>query len=373
MNTGFNLEFWIILGIAFLLLASGVGLYLRLIKRSNPKLFYSSVIISWVLISMFPVVLLFSVFQDSSLTGEFTDTSFGTITVGGAFGAFFVIWIVGTRNTLKAIKADHSEETIKSLNDQIANLQGQFKALDEKPKDTRIITESKKIKYRFKTGMKSRVLGLVTGDIQQVRDIDLWVNSENTNLQMARFYDSSISGLIRYLGAEKDPEGNVIDDIIFNELHEPFKKAGNQFPAVKPGLAFRTGSGKLKFTHNVQGIIHVTTVYGEVGQGYTSIKNLGVCVQNALLKADEFAADNKKKRISILFPLFGTGTARGDVGSAAQKLFDAVLDYFGTTPDSKVEEVYFLTWKFYERDLCKGLLDEKETLALEDPTQKLVS
>src|SRR5215204_2563325 len=47
-------------------------------------------------------------------------------------------------------------------------------------------------------------LSVITGDIRERRDIDVWVNSENTNMQMSRFYDRSLSAVIRYEGAEKD-------------------------------------------------------------------------------------------------------------------------------------------------------------------------
>jgi len=336
-------------------------------------MFYSTVMISWVLISLFPVVLLFSVFQDSSLTGKLTDTSFGTITVGGAFGAFFVLWIMGTRNTLKAINADHSEKTIKTLNEQINNLDEQFKTLLSKPKDTRVISESKKIEYEFTTG--KRILGLITGDIQKVRNVDLWVNSENTNLQMGRFYDPSISGLIRYLGAKKDKEGNVIEDTIASALMDSVKEEKiedgtnrNDFPSVKPGLAFTTTSGSLKESHGVQGIIHVATVFGEIGQGFTPIKNLDICVQNALEKADDFASENQKGNVSIVFPLFGTGSARGRIDEVAKNLFYAVTAYFETRQNSKVEKVYFLTWKEYEKEECVRVLDNMENLTPKQPS-----
>lgn len=375
MNTDINYEFWVILVIAMLLLIVGVGLYLVLIRRSNPKLFYSSVIISWVLISMFPVVLLFSVFQDSSMTGKFTDSNFGTITVGGAFGAFFVIWFMGTRNTLKAIKADYNEEDFKMLVEENKNLKIQITDLKAKPQNTTIISESKKIEYEFTYYKRKRVLGVITGDIQQVRDIDLWVNSENTNLQMARFYDPSMSGLIRYMGAERDEEGTVTNDIIANDLISKVKRDNaegsgnrNDFPSVKPGLAFTTTSGKLKDTHNVQGIIHVTTVFGEIGQGYTPIKNLGMCVQNALIQADNFASSNNKKKVSIVFPLFGTGTAKGDLDSVVKSLFYAVLAYFETNQVSHIDKVYFLAWKEYEKEACIKILDEMQDLAPKKPS-----
>lgn len=374
MKAEVSLEFWVILATALLLLYLGVQLYLKLIQRSNPKLFYSTVIISWVLISLFPVVLLFSVFQDSSLSGQLTDTSFGTITVGGAFGAFFVLWVMGTRNTLKAIHADNNEETIKKLNEQISNLQNQFHKLEAAPKDTRIIPECSKIEYEFLYGRK-RILGLVTGDIQQVSGVDLWVNSENTNLQMARFYDPSISGLIRYLGARKDREGNVIEDTVANALMACVREENmlggtneNYFPSIKPGLAFTTTSGNLLESHGVHGIIHVATVFGEIGQGYTPIKNLGTCVQNALYQADIFARNVNRKGVSIIFPLFGTGTGKGELDGVTRNLFHSALTYFETKPNSRVTKVYFLVWKEYEREACVKVLDDIPSLTPRKPS-----
>lgn len=367
-------QFWIILGVAITLLIVGIVIYLRLIRRSNPKLFYSNAIISWLLISLFPVVLLFSIFQDNSVTGVFEQSGFATITVGGAFGAFFVLWIMGTWNTLKAINADYNEETIKALNEQISNLQDQFHKLDATPKDTTIISECSKIEYDFTYG-KKRTLGLITGDIQQVRGIDLWVNSENTNFQMARYYDSSISGLIRYLGAVRDKEGNVIVDTIADALKDCVleKKPEDgvkmiHFPSVKPGLAFTTTSGCLQATHGVQRIIHVATVFGEIGQGYVPIKNVGICVRNALEQADQFALSENKKKVSILFPLFGTGTAGGSLDLVAKNLFYSVLAYFETKRSSKVDKIYFLVWKQYEKTACVNVLEKMHGLIPKQPT-----
>jgi hypothetical protein len=41
-------------------------------------------------------------------------------------------------------------------------------------------------------------LCIVTGDILNVDTIDLWVNPENTKMQMDRYYANSVSSNIRY-------------------------------------------------------------------------------------------------------------------------------------------------------------------------------
>ena len=58
-----------------------------------------------------------------------------------------------------------------------------------------------------------------TGDIARwTKGADVWVNSENTNLQMARFYERSLSATIRYRGAKKNEDGEIVEDTVANEL-----------------------------------------------------------------------------------------------------------------------------------------------------------
>ena len=73
--------------------------------------------------------------------------------------------------------------------------------------------------YQVK-GRPGKEVGVITGDIENIKEADVWVNSENTNMQMARHYERSISATIRYMGAKKDDFGRVVEDTIANELHK---------------------------------------------------------------------------------------------------------------------------------------------------------
>ena len=82
-------------------------------------------------------------------------------------------------------------------------------------------------------GMDESAVGLITGDIQQVMGVDVWVNSENTNVQMARPFENSISGVIRYLGAGKDKRnGQVTDDTIVEALQAKMQERTSVDPAT---------------------------------------------------------------------------------------------------------------------------------------------
>jgi exonuclease III len=85
-------------------------------------------------------------------------------------------------------------------------------------------------------------IGILTGDLQFVQEkIDIWVNSENTNMQMARFYDRSGSAVIRYFGAKRDDRGRVVEDTIAIEL----AKVMGGDASVDPGTIIVTTAGEL--------------------------------------------------------------------------------------------------------------------------------
>jgi O-acetyl-ADP-ribose deacetylase (regulator of RNase III) len=199
---------------------------------------------------------------------------------------------------------------------------------------------------------------LITGDIRDVRGIDVWVNSENTNMQMARHYDRSISSVIRYCGAHKK-RGRVIDDTIAKELEELTGDSAN----VPAGEIIVTGAGELERTHGVKKIFHAAAVTGQVGKGYTPIADIGMCVRNALQMADAEELRSIELK-SILFPLMGTGTARGDVEQKAKELIDAAISHLEAHPQCKIQRVYFLTWSEKDLEVCQHVLHEAHDVVI---------
>lgn len=143
-----------------------------------------------------------------------------------------------------------------------------FNLLQDVRKDwkTERIAQLKEYPYRLISQPK-KCICVITGDIRERRDINVWVNSENTNMQMARFYDKSMSSIIRYEGAEKDENEEVLTDTIANELAQVV--GGRQ--SVTPGTVYVTGSGALAQSRGVKKIFHAATVCGVPGSGYQTI------------------------------------------------------------------------------------------------------
>ncbi|WP_432994664.1 macro domain-containing protein [Dactylosporangium sp. CA-233914] len=188
------------------------------------------------------------------------------------------------------------------------------------------------------------VLGVRPGRIMRVRDVDIWVNSENTEMEMPRFNEFSISAIIRYNGARRDAGGHVVEDVIADEL----ARAVGAHRPVAPGTAFVTGPGALADSNAVRWIIHVAAVHGEPGAGFRQIRHVGACVASALAHAERLAADDEAVR-TIIFPMLGTGQAGGSVAATAVELVAAAVDHLAATPSTRLRGVYFLGYTEQEK------------------------
>src|SRR5215470_4386955 len=224
--------------------------------------------------------------------------------------------------------------------------------------DPKAITDSEVEEYEI-PGIPGKRIGIFKGNLRNVnlgatlreRPIDIWVNSENVNMEMARVYDRSVSSLIRYLGAKKDETGAMVTDSIYNELRA---KMGSR-QLVNPGEVVSTGAGTLERTHHVKRIYHAASVYGVVGEGYNGIANVEQCITNALARVDwealglvkaqdkAKASTGKQAADSILFPLLSAGTARAAVIRSARRQLAIAISYLRSRAEfTHVQRVYFL-------------------------------
>lgn len=182
-------------------------------------------------------------------------------------------------------------------------------------------------------------IGIFPGAIRRVTGVDIWVNSENTDMQMARWTEFSISGIIRYWGSTRDDSGRVRHDRIAEELDAV---VGESRP-VAPGTAVVTSAGALTESNNVRYIIHVAAVQGEPGAGFRQVRNIGWCVTNVLQQAERLARSDSAVR-TILFPLLGAGVAGAEIEDTAHAMLLAVVDYLTQRPDTRLDGIFLLAY-----------------------------
>jgi len=207
-----------------------------------------------------------------------------------------------------------------------------------------------------------RRITLATGDYEDFKVADVWVNSENTNMQMDGFYGRSTSATIRYLGAHRDPETNALTDSIASALSEKLGKA----TSVDAGTVVVTTAGALEASNNVRWIFHVASVVGQIREGYRPIDGIELCVSAVLREADRDNYAGHPIR-SIFMPIFGTGPAGGDFAAHARACFRRALEYLSTRPTT-IERVVFLAWTNVALEVSREILGNMDELTEASPS-----
>jgi ADP-ribose pyrophosphatase len=190
---------------------------------------------------------------------------------------------------------------------------------------------------RSKGPPSPKFIGYMSGDILNVKDIDVWVNPLNTDMMLDRFNDLTISGVIRFRGAKRFPETKRIEaDTIGRELAQVM--GDRHF--VKPAKVIDTSSGELLELNGVKRIFHVATTKGEIGEGLgTDLETLDRCVDNTLTEIS-----GKRKFKSVLFPMLGTGQAGFDLRIVAPRLLMRAINFFQDHPRTTIERILFLAY-----------------------------
>jgi O-acetyl-ADP-ribose deacetylase (regulator of RNase III) len=279
-----------------------------------------------------PGLLFFSIFPDSSAEGNV-----GKFALGGAFASFVVVWLLGMSKGRQGLGADAAADALRKEN---ADLRNEIALSGANAGDDPVITERQEIVYRVQGG--DREIAIVTGDLLNVRDADVWVSSENTNMQPARYHDRSISALVRYHGAAQDEVGDPTEDVVGEELLRFMRTRTKD--VVPAGAVIATSPGRLAETNGVKRIFHVAAVYGEPGQGYRPVADLGRCVTRVLERADHADEASYDLR-TVLLPMLATGVARGAAAQIAPTLFGAAAEYLSSHPGTRVQRVCLLAWR----------------------------
>jgi nudix-type nucleoside diphosphatase (YffH/AdpP family) len=214
------------------------------------------------------------------------------------------------------------------------------------------------VRYEIK-GKPGLIVGYKTGSIEHVKGVSVWVNSENTDMMMDRFIGRSVSAKIRALGANREGD-NIVEDTIQESLRGMIGERAH----VRIGTVLVTESGMLRSTHQVQRIFHVAAVEGGLGAGVKADPaNLKPCVENVLTRADRennaFMRLLRKKNFeSILFPMMGSGEGGVPIEAVAAEIIPAAINYFRTTPNPTLKEIYFLAFRLREKSACDKIFDD---------------
>ncbi|MFB7578214.1 macro domain-containing protein [Streptomyces hydrogenans] len=297
------------------------------------------------LYSLASALFLYSIFPDSVSEGR--AMGFG---LGGAagFAGFFMLasyaWLSRTRShdeTASALQAATKENA--RLRKRLDIALAAHDAPLPPARSTRYETPIK--------GNRRHQLGMITGNLANVLGVDVWVNPENTRMEMSRITESTISATIRYHGGTRDVAGHLVADRIALELAEQMADCTH----VAAGHVLITGPGELRESHGVKRIAHIAAVEGEPASGFRQVMDLERCVRNLLGELDRLNEAGEELR-SVVLPLLGTGGGNSDLGRTAEELASAAVGYFQGHPASRIRTVYLLAYTDAQVEVCRSVL-----------------
>lgn len=193
-----------------------------------------------------------------------------------------------------------------------------------------------------------KYIGIATGNIAELTNVDVLVNSENVNLKMDRTA-RSVSAALNYAGATRNEKSDLVAFTLDEELNAARVNLPNP---VLPATVVVTSAGALANNH-IRHILHVVSVLTKDDQNENEFEatthiQLGRCVTNVLQRVDMmnnalYYYGRPLKR--VVFPVLGAGKGQGRFNEVAAVLIERAIEYleFGA-PDSLIEDVYFVAY-----------------------------
>lgn len=335
-----------LLGVTAVLIGTGVMLQIWASSPGQAGRQYALQLPSVLLYSLAGALFLFSTFPDSLAEGRAWGFSLGG---AAGFAAFFMVaslrWLSRTRSR------DQLAASLQAVTRENEQLSQRLAARTEPG----AVPLTRTARYELPLpGDRRHRLGMITGDLANVMGVDVWVNPENTRMEMSRITERTVSATIRYHGGRRDVVGHLVHDTIALELAELM--AGQT--QVSAGHVLVTGAGELQGTHRVQRIVHVAAVEGEPASGFRQVMDLGRCVRNILAEVDRRNGAGEDLR-SIALPLLGTGGGNSDLSKTVEVLAEAVEGYFRAHPDSGIRTVYLMAYTDIQAAVCRATLDRQ--------------
>ncbi|MFF9089142.1 macro domain-containing protein [Streptomyces sp. NPDC014991] len=171
------------------------------------------------------------------------------------------------------------------------------------------------------------------GPIEEVRDVDILVSSENTYLEMSKTFRPTVSGALRRAAALRDASGEIVDDVLSRELGVWLRTHGRTGMPVRPGTVVATSSGALA-AQGVRRIHHaaIAAPAGDGGRYHVSPAVLDEAVRASFELARHESEFLSLPMSSICFPLLGTGRGGLTVETVARRLLGAVREELRRDP-----------------------------------------
>jgi O-acetyl-ADP-ribose deacetylase (regulator of RNase III) len=181
------------------------------------------------------------------------------------------------------------------------------------------------------------------GPVEGLTGIDILVSSENTLLEPAKPFKSSLSARIRSAAAHRDPSGMIVEDVIANGLVAWTHLHGRTGLPVEPGRVAWTEPGELA-RHGIRRIYHaaIASPVPNSNDYQVDLEGIFRAVGNAFALARQHRAETSLALRSICFPLFGAGRGGLDPAQSLAWSWPAIRHELTADPSWKL---HLSTWR----------------------------
>jgi len=183
------------------------------------------------------------------------------------------------------------------------------------------------------------------GAVEELRDVDLIVSSENTYFEPARVFTTTLSGQLRNAAASRDASGMIIRDTIAEELAAWVQRHARPGNPVEPGVVAATSPGELA-RRGVRRILHAAVAVPRRGSNGYDVPETGVV--RAIQRCFELARAERASEPSVdslSIPLFGAGDGGLDAEASFSRLWPALQMELRDDP---TWTVHLTTWTVAE-------------------------
>lgn len=196
------------------------------------------------------------------------------------------------------------------------------------------------------------------GPVEQLRNVDIVVSSENTYLQLSQFFKPSTSGSLRWAAAERSASGQILEDVAGEHLSAWLRNHGSYGLPVQEGTVAPTPSGALR-RRNIHRIYHAAIATPVSGTNSYSITPQAIprAVHNTFDLARREREELGISLSSISFPLFGAGRGRMSAVESFELIWEATMNELADDPSWSI---HFTTRRRTIFDLLCGRLQAKK-------------
>jgi O-acetyl-ADP-ribose deacetylase (regulator of RNase III) len=197
--------------------------------------------------------------------------------------------------------------------------------------------------------------------VELLSDVDILVVSENVYLQLPQYFKSSVSAAVRRAAAIKSADGEIVTDVIGDELTSWMRDHGRVGLPVAPGTVAAVAPGQLA-DQRIRRIYHAAITAPIPGTNYYDVEPAAIVgsVRNVFSLARAERDFFEPALSSLAFPLLGAGRGGLDPATSFTWLWMALER---EVRDDRPWTIHFVTRRRSSAELIVAKLGEAGAIA----------